>query len=345
MITTILDSLAVPIYQVVFVVSASLLVISLIEVLFLQKTVRRLLARIKFDATTLSSIRRPIYLQILVWSVVWSLNKLAPKSSLSEMTISAMYTVAILFWVLTLSQIGTRLLLRLSRMADYAKFVDQQTVGVFLIAFRMLIWSLAIYLCFYAWSVDLTGWLASAGVIGVVLGFAAKDTLANLVAGLAILADHSYQVGDYIEVGNHYRGSVIRIGMRATIIHTVQDIQIAIPNSLLSNGYVVNETAGSSVSHRIEIPISVAYGTNLDDAVSCLLKATKALPHVAPSQDTKVLVSELGESGVSLKVLIWLEDPKLREVLIDLVLKEAYRSFSAAGIVIPFNQLDVNVKS
>jgi MscS family membrane protein len=345
MLTTILDSLAVPIYQVIFVVSAALLTIGLVEVLFVKKTVRRLLARIKLDSTTLSLIRRPIYLQILVWSVVWSLHKLVPNSSMAAMCISAMYTSAVLFWAMTLSQIGTRILLRLSRMVNYAQFIDQQTVGVFLIAYRVVIWSFAIYLCFFTWDVDLTGWLASAGVIGIVLGFAAKDTLANLVAGLAILADHSYQVGDYIEVESSHRGRVVRIGMRATIIHTVQDIQIAIPNSLLSNGYVVNETAGTAKSHRIEIPVSVAYGTNLDDAVKCLLDATKALPHVARPQDTKVLVSELGDSGVYLKVLIWLEDPKYREILIDMVLKAAYRAFNESGIVIPFNQLDVNVKS
>ncbi|MGB0647895.1 MAG: mechanosensitive ion channel family protein, partial [Bradymonadia bacterium] len=227
----------------------------------------------------------------------------------------------------------------------YAKFIDEQTVGIFLIAFRMLAWSLGIYLCFYAWDIDLTGWLASAGVIGVVLGFAAKDTLANLVAGLAILADRSYQVGDFIEVEGLYRGRVTRIGMRATVINTVRDVQIAIPNSLLSNGYVVNETAGLSNSHRIDVPISVAYGTDLKLATQTLERCINDLPYMVPSKPSRVLVSELADSGVTFRVMVWLDASSNRELLIDGVLRRAYNALQEAGIAIPFNQLDVHIKS
>ena len=133
--------------------------------------------------------------------------------------------------------------------------------------------------------------------------------------------------------------------MRATIITTVQDIQIAIPNALLSNGYVVNESAGDSISHRITVPVSVAYGSDLDETCACLIASTDGLPHMVRPNDTKVLVSELGESGITLNILIWLDEPSHREVLIDAVLKNAYRALQEADIEIPFNQLDVRLKS
>lgn len=345
MLNTILDSLAIPTYQVVFVVSSSLLLIGLIEIIFVQKLARRLLVRLKMETTTLSYIRRPIYLQIFVWSAAWSIRKLAPDSSIGTMVIQSMYCATFLFWALTISQVGTRFLLRLSKMEHYAKFIDEQTVGVFLIGFRMLAWSLGIYLCFSAWGIDLTGWLASAGVIGVVLGFAAKDTLANLVAGLAILADRSYQVGDFIEVEGTYRGKVTRIGMRATVISSVRDVQIAIPNSLLSNGYVVNETAGLSNSHRIDVPVSVAYGTDLKIATETLERCLQDLPYIVPTKPNRILVSELAESGITFRVMVWLDSPANRELLIDGVLRRAYDALHDAEISIPFNQLDVHIKS
>ena len=87
MLNTILDSLAIPAYQVVFVVSSSLLLISLVEIIFVQKLARRLLVRFKMETTTLSYIRRPIYLQILVWSAAWSIRKLIPASSIGVMFI------------------------------------------------------------------------------------------------------------------------------------------------------------------------------------------------------------------------------------------------------------------
>ena len=121
---------------------------------------------------------------------------------------------AIVIWALTIGGLTSRTLLRISENDEHLKFIDEQTVGIFLIGVRILLWTLALY-CFLTWSIDLTGWLASAGALGLVLGLAAKDTLANLIAGLALHADKSYQLGDFIRLEDGQSGKVVRIGMRS----------------------------------------------------------------------------------------------------------------------------------
>ena len=338
------ETLTVPSSRAIVAFCGCLLLIGMIEILLVQSIIKR--NRIKWlgvNPQVLSLVRRPIYLQIFVWSSVWSMQQLDPDAGYIPTVTAILYTVNYIVWASTISSLGQRILIGFSRMTQSARFIDEQTVGIFLIGLRVLVWTLVIYLCFMAWSIDLTGWLASAGAIGIVLGFAAKDTLANLVSGLAILADHSYKVGDFVEIDNRYRGRVIRIGIRATLLHTAEGIQIAIPNSLLANGYVVNETAGPSASHRLSIPISVAYGSDLEHSVAVIRSAIEDLTHLVRAKDTRVLVRSLGESGIDIVMMVWINDPTVRDLVIDEALRRAYIALDEAGITIPFNQLDVHL--
>ena len=346
MMDSIADTLAVPSSRAIFAFCCCLLIIAISELILVQKIVKAgRLSWLGVDPEVVSLVRRPLYLQIFVWSFVWSLQELLPNASYTPKISATLYSLNYVVWALAISALATRSLTRLSKVKNRFHFLDDQTLGMFLIIMRILVWSLAVYLGFKAWSIDLTGWLASAGALGLIFGFAAKDTLANLVAGLAILADRTYKVGDFVEVDNQYRGRVSRIGMRATLLQSVDGIQIVIPNSLLSSGYVINETAGPSLSHRVSIPISVAYGSDLEQCVEILETAMKALPAITKVADTRVLVSSLGESGIDISMLVWLENSAHRELVIDVALRRAYAALNNAGISIPFNQLDVHLVS
>ena len=86
--------------------------------------------------------------------------------------------------------------------------------------------ALGTYMVLQVWSVDVTGWLASAGIVGIAVGFAAKDTLANLFSGVFILADRPYKLGDYVNLSSGERGKVTHIGIRSTRLLTRDDIEI-----------------------------------------------------------------------------------------------------------------------
>jgi MscS family membrane protein len=86
----------------------------------------------------------------------------------------------------------------------------------------------------------MTAWLASAGIIGIAVGFAAKDTLANLFSGVFILADSPYKLGDYVVLEDNSRGKVTQIGLRSTRMLTRDDVEVTVPNSIMGNTKIIN---------------------------------------------------------------------------------------------------------
>jgi MscS family membrane protein len=127
---------------------------------------------------------------------------------------------------------------------------------------------LGLYFIFLTCKIDMTAWLASAGVVGI----AAKDTLANLFPGVFILADSPYEIGDYIVIDSGERGKVTHIGLRSTRILTRDDLEITVPNSLIANGKIINESKGQHVKSRILLAVSVAYGSDIDKVRRVLLE-------------------------------------------------------------------------
>ena len=126
------------------------------------------------------------------------------------------------------------------------------------------------------WNIDVTAWVASATVVTGVLAFAAKDTIGNLFAGLFIMADSPYKEGDYINLDQGERGYVRHIGIRSTRILTRDDIEITIPNSVIANSKIINESGGPYEKERIRITLDVAYGTEIDKAKKIVLAYDKA---------------------------------------------------------------------
>ncbi|MFT5274966.1 MAG: MscS family membrane protein [Cryomorphaceae bacterium] len=86
----------------------------------------------------------------------------------------------------------------------------------------------------------MTAWLASAGIIGIAVGFAAKDTLANLFSGVFILADSPYKLGDYVVLEDNSRGKVTQISLRSTRMLTRDDVEVTVPNSITGNTKIIN---------------------------------------------------------------------------------------------------------
>ena len=342
---TLVTSLESPYSRGVLSICTCLLALGLVELLVIQRWVKTGQHRLLLmDEQTVSTIRKPLYFQVLVWTTSGAMRAIWQDIPLVADVASTLYTLAIIIWALTIGGLASRALLRISENDEHLKFIDEQTVGIFLIAVRILLWTLALYLGFLTWSIDLTGWLASAGALGLVLGLAAKDTLANLIAGLALLADKSYQLGDFIRIEDGQSGKVVRIGMRSTTIITRDGVQIAIPNSLLSNGYVVNTSAGPTTALRVTSTVSVAYGTNLDLAVQTILDAIAKVTLLAEKDKTSVLVKSLGESGIDIDIHVWIVNPSIEEAARDAILRSAYQALNAANIEIPFNQLDVTIK-
>lgn len=216
-------------------------------------------------------------------------------------------------------------------------FMLLKNVARVIIVILALLWLLSI------WHVNLAPLFASAGIAGIAVALAAKDTLANFFGGISIFADKTFTVGDYIILDNSERGEVVEIGIRSTRIKTRDDVLITIPNSILANSKIINESAPIP-RFRIRVPVGVAYGSKLDEIEAILLAVAAENKAVVTEPAARVRLRGFGASSVDFELLCWVEDPSLKGLQVHHLLKEIYRAFAEKGVTIPFPQQDIHIK-
>jgi len=177
--------------------------------------------------------------------------------------------------------------------------------------------------------------LAGVGIIGLALGLAAQDSLANLVAGITILWDRPFRIGDNVTVSGTF-GKVKEIGLRTTRIRTVEHLDAILPNKEIINAKIVNHTLSPMM--RLGIPIGIAYKEDTRAARRVLLEAVAGHEAVLEQPESQVVVTGLGDSAVSLELRVWLRDPYEERAATFAMVELAKIALDEAGIEIPFPQ-------
>ena len=253
-------------------------------------------------------------------------------------------TLMILIWVRFLNGVGTIFFRKLSANAEKYQWIQPQTLPLIQFIYKVTLFGFMTYLVMAAWHVNLTSWLASAGVMGIAVGFAAKDTLANFISGIFILMDAPYKVGQYIIIDGETRGVVTEIGMRSTRLLTRDNVEVTVPNAVIGNAKIVNESSGPSPRMRVRVGASVAYGSDVDQVREILLECAKGVPHASEDQAPVVRFVEMGESSLDFQILVWIKHPVFRGRVRDEINTRVYKALAAADIVIPFPQRDLYIK-
>lgn len=199
-----------------------------------------------------------------------------------------------------------------------------------------LIWLLSI------WQINLTPLFASAGIAGIAVALAAKDSLANFFGGISIFMDNTYKVGEYIILESSERGEVVEIGIRSTRLKTRDDVIITIPNSIMANSKIINESAPIP-RFRIRVPVGVAYGSNLEKVEAVLLAVADANENIEKYPEPRVRLRTFADSSVNFELLCWVKDPRDKGLETHNLLKAAYNAFAEQEITIPFPQRDVHI--
>jgi small-conductance mechanosensitive channel len=290
------------------------------------------------------ALRAPVFWTLLLFGAVWAVQSLLLGPDLEYWVLGVLKTILVLLWSIAASQVGTILLQLLARQIDRVPLVQPRTLPLFEMAKKLFIAGGFVYFFLSAWDLNLTTWLASAGVVGIAVGFAAKDTLANLFSGVFIMADAPYQIGDYIVLDGDLRGKVTDIGIRSTRILTRDDIEITVPNAVVANARIVNESAGPHPKLRVRVKIGVAYGSDVDEVEKVLLGCCEGVPHLAERPAPRVRMRAFGDSSLDFELLTWVEEPELRGRALHQLHKRVYKALNAAGIEIPFPQRDLHVK-
>ena len=223
---------------------------------------------------------------------------------------------------------------------------DDRLVGLLELVIRYVIWFVAAMLILSVFEIDITPFLAGAGILGLAVAFAAQDIISNFFGGAIITIDKPFKVGDRIKVDTYY-GDVISIGPRSTRLKTLDYQIVTIPNNKITTNVIINY-AEPDQKLRIAVPVSVAYGTDPHKVKDILLEIAseviKTTEYLIADPPPKVFFSEYSDSSLKFILYVWAKKYNLPDEVKDAVNTRIADRFAAEDIEIPFPQMEVRVK-
>jgi len=191
---------------------------------------------------------------------------------------------------------------------------------------------------------DLTVFTLFSGALGLGLGIGLQKIFANLISGFILLADKSIKPGDIIEVKDTY-GRINFLGSRYVSVLTRNGTEHLIPNENLVTGEVINWSYSQDLV-RVQVPIGVAYGSDLEKTSQLMLETAKEVRRILLEPEPSCLLVGFGDNAINLILQVWINDPQNG---IDIVKSDLYwgfwRRFREHGIEMPYPQRDLHIKS
>lgn len=207
---------------------------------------------------------------------------------------------------------------------------------------RFLVYFIALTYIMDHFGINITGLIATAGVASLAIALAAQETLSNMFAGLMIMIDRPFRVGDRIELEKDLLGDVIQIGTRTTKILKLDNTVIVVPNKELANSRIINYVYPTP-QVNIRLKIGVAYDSELSAVKSILSEILSKNPMVMNDPAPGIYFTDFGESSLNLLIICWVEDFKDRFTVIDELNIAIKEKFEKAGIVIPYPRRDISL--
>jgi len=296
-----------------------------------------------FDDDIINNLRKPLFTTIFFFGLILAADASNLPSG-TDLVVNILLSLIIINWIGALMNISSTVLQVLGGQGSRFQLVEERTIPILDLLLKLLILLVGSYVLLLVWGINPVGWLASAGIVGIALGFAAKDTLANLFSGFFILADAPYKMGDYVNLDSGERGKVSNIGMRSTRLLTRDDVEITLPNAVIANSKIVNESGGSSTQMRVRLNVGVAYGSDVDRVCEVLQSVadqhTDVLSHPAP----RVRMRAFGPSSLDFQLMGWIRKPEDRGRVLHELMMETYKVLAKADIEIPYNKTDLYIK-
>ncbi len=176
---------------------------------------------------------------------------------------------------------------------------------------------------------------------GVAIGLALQGGLSNLAGGFLILLFQPFEVGDYI-LAQGEEGTVQKIEILYTTLHTIDNRKVIIPNGNLANNVIVNATGADR--RKLDITVGISYEDDISKAKQVLLQIIERSEYVIREQEAQVFVSELGDSSVVMGLRCWVRTEQYLPALWQMN-EQIKNEFDRAGLHIPFPQMDVHVRA
>ncbi|MBT3313427.1 MAG: mechanosensitive ion channel [Anaerolineae bacterium] len=201
---------------------------------------------------------------------------------------------------------------------------------------QLLYWSILIFGIITALQrfFDVSAFLAGLGILGFTIGFALQEIMQNFVAGMILLVQQPFDIGNFVSVSS-YSGNVTAINMRTTELKTLDGRLIIIPNAQVLSNPIENYSRADLL--RVDLPVGVSYDTDLDLARAAIMEALPGVKGFLPEPAPSIIYHSFGDSSINMDVRFWINtsennlfDAKDEAVIIT------KRALDAKGVDIPF---------
>ena len=279
---------------------------------------------------------------LVVWGVVDIVATLRPYLSSTDATlVPTIQTAVLVMLAFVVSDQLKRWIDRLSNaLNDFTDHQEEILLRVGQVAIFVTIGASI----FAVWNVDVGGLLVGAGFLGIVVGFAARQTLGSLIAGFVLMFSRPFTIGDWVKIGDEAEGIVTDITIFNTRLENFDGEFIIIPNDRVSDSSVTNRSRKGLL--RLTMDVGVDYDTDLDTAMELARSAMLAIDDVVGSPAPQVIPKSFGDSAVILELRFWIDHPtpprKWRAV--SAVVREVKSVFDEEAISIPFPQRTVRTR-
>jgi small conductance mechanosensitive channel len=205
---------------------------------------------------------------------------------------------------------------------------DPALAGMVLNVYRFTLMAFGIIMGVNQLGINVGAALAGLGVVGLTIGFAAKDSLSNIMAGFLIFWDKPFHAGDWVTLGDNY-GKVAEVTMRTTRLLTWSNTWVIIPNDTVINQILVNHSRGGQT--RIEVPLSIAPKGDLTALRESICAAVRQVKGVLQDPPPAVMIKALGPAETDLVIHAWISDPEQERPVFFRVLDAAKPVVDAAA--------------
>ncbi|MCP4123314.1 MAG: mechanosensitive ion channel [Bacteroidetes bacterium] len=250
--------------------------------------------------------------------------------------------LALFLAALLISWLITRIIIRLVYKAMNKRNVESGKVFAITRILKYVLYTIFFIIALQLLDLNLGGLLIGASALLIGIGIGLQQIFYDLFSGLIMLFERKVQVGDFVDMDGMY-GRVDRIDMRTSILRTLDNISVVVPNSKLISENVINWSSSRGLA-RFSIPVGVVYGSDVnkvkDVLISCAMEHEKILKKPAST----VLFRDFGESALNFDLLFWSRHFKEIEIIKSDMHFAIEKAFGDNKIIIAFPQLDVHLK-
>ena len=291
----------------------------------------------KLDDKIITRVENPIIVVIILIGAQLALREIITSTNVLQNTINTIIVFVLTYMFIGIAHIVMKFWEKRKQAeeAESSEAIHEEVLPLMKSLVKIFLIIIAVIVVLQLWGVQVGALVASLGIIGIVLGFAFKDTLGNIFGGISLIMDNSLHKKDVIKLEDGQMGEVVEINLRSTKIKTFDNEYLIIPNGVLANRQFTN-LAEPTPTLRIMIPVSVAYGSDVAKVKEVLLETLKGDNDVLRFPKREVRFVKMSEYSLDFQFLFYIKNYKDLFSMKDQYTTKAYAALQEAGLVIPF---------